>query len=270
MCNKRVNNVVHKEWRVLLADLNSTLIITLLPLVILAQALLYIWLIDKFAGVSIINNPFFKTVIDKFLLVFPSAAALSAGDQFKLLLLNQFNFYLLLIPTMIASNSASFSVFEEKMSRSLEPLLATPVKTWELLLGKAIAGVIPGLLITWICGIIFIVGIMITGWGNLISYLLTPVWYISLFLLTPAITVMSFMLAVIGSSRARTAKNAQNFALFIIFPILILIVLQVTGLVWFNVLLTLLLFLVIAVLDYLVLRLSVKLFQREAIVVKWQ
>jgi ABC-2 type transport system permease protein len=270
MINKRVINVIRKEWRVLVADLNGTLIITLLPLVILGQALLYIWLIDKFAGDSIINNSFFKTVIDKFLLVFPSAVSLSASDQFKLLLLNQFNFYLLLIPTMIASNSASFSVFEEKMSRSLEPLLATPVKTWELLLGKAIAGVVPGLLITWVCGLIFIGGIMTMGWGNLLGNLLTPVWYVSMFLLTPSITILGFFLAVIGSSKAKTAKNAQNYALFIILPVFILIALQVTGLVWFNISLSLLLFVIIAVIDYLVLRLSVKLFQRENIVIKWQ
>ena len=263
-------NVMGKEWRVLLTDLNSTMIHTLLPLVILAQALLYIWLINNFAGEAVINNTFFKTVIEKFVTVFPSAAALPAREQFKLLMLEQFNFYLLLIPTMIASTSAAFSIFEEKVSRSLEPLLATPVRTWELLLGKALAGVIPALLITWICGLIFIVGVVLIRWGNLLGDLLTPVWFISLFLLTPAITVLSFMLAVIGSSRAKSAKNAQNFSLFIILPVFVLIALQVTGLVWFNVPLSLLLFLVLALIDYLVLRLAVKLFQREAIVVKWQ
>ncbi|MDO8690324.1 MAG: ABC transporter ATP-binding protein [Dehalococcoidia bacterium] len=55
------------------------------------------------------------------------------------------------LPTMIAINFATFSIVDEKLSGSLEPLLATPVRTWELLLGKALAGVIPALIITWVC-----------------------------------------------------------------------------------------------------------------------
>jgi len=81
--------------------------------------------------------------------------------------------------------------------------------------------------------------------------------------------MLSFMLGVIGSSRARDAKSAQNMALVIIFPVLALIGVQVTGLVWFTPLLTLVLAIGIGVADIIVLRVAVRLFQRESIVVKW-
>ena len=68
----------------------------------------------------------------------PGNYELVMGTPFRVLLLSQFKFFLLLIPTMIAVSFATFSIIEEKQSRSLEPLLATPVKTREVLLGKAL------------------------------------------------------------------------------------------------------------------------------------
>ena len=69
---------------------------------------------------------------------------------------------------------------------------------------------------------------------------------------------------------AKDAKNAQNLIVFIVLPVLIVIGVQVTGLVWFDLAQTLGLALGVFFLDYLVLRVAVKLFQREEIVLKWQ
>ena len=251
-------------------DLNSVMMLTVLPLLILGQAILYVWLIDRFGGQAIIQNPFFETVIQKFQLAFPSIAALSQLDKLKVLLLFQFDLYLLLIPTMIAMNSAAFSIVEEKLSMSLEPLLATPVKTGELMLGKALSGAIPAVVITWIAALLLNIAIIGIGWGYLIGYLLTPAWYISLFLLTPAVTVLAFLIGVIGSSRAHDARSAQNGALFIILPIFLLIALQVTGIIWFTPLNIVIFGILILLADYAVLRLAVRLFNRESIIVNWQ
>jgi len=108
------------------------------------------------------------------------------------------------------------------------------------------------------------------GWGNLIGMVVTPVWFMSLFLLTPAITVLSFLLGVLGSARAKDAKSAQNLSLVIIFPLFALIAVQVTGIVWFTWLSALVLAAVLIGIDYLVLRLAVSLFQRESIIVRWR
>ncbi|GAJ20086.1 unnamed protein product, partial [marine sediment metagenome] len=105
--------------------------------------------------------------------------------------------------------------------------------------------------------------------GQLVNLVLTSSWFIFLFLVTPAVALLSFMLGVIGSSRARDARSAQNMALVIILPVLVLIGVQVTGLVWFTPLLTLILALGVSLVDILVLRVAVGLFQRESIVVKW-
>lgn len=270
MRSRRIGNVLRKEWRVIFSDLNSVLLVTLLPVLIIGQALFFIWLVDRFGGEAIIANPIFQTALEKLRLAIPSVAGFAAGDQLRVLLLSQLNFYLLLIPTMIAVSFATFSIVDEKLSGSLEALLATPVRTWELLLGKALSGALPALVITWLCGGIFIGGVIGLGWERLVSLLINPAWFISLFLLTPAVAILSFLLGIIGSSRARDAKSAQNMILFVVLPVLLLVGIQVTGLVWFTPLLTLAVALGLSFVDVLVLRVAVGLFQRESIVVKWR
>lgn len=270
MTRKRVLNILRKEWAVMATSLNNTLFITLLPLLITAQALLFIWLIPRFASEGVLESRIFLTALGKLREALPALARLPLEEQFQVFLLQQFNFYLLLIPTMIAIGFATFSIVEEKQARTLEPLLATPVRTWELLLGKALSGAIPALLITWICAGLFLLGVVGLGWGDLLGLVLTPSWLIVLFLLTPAVALLSFLLGVVGSSRAGDAKSAQNIAVLVVLPVLALIGVQVTGLVWFTPLLTLALALGIGVIDLLLLRVAVRLFRRETIVVAWR
>ncbi len=270
MTRRRIGNILRKEWRVLASDATSFLMVGFLPLAILGEAMVAIFFIASIGGEAMVANPFFKGAFDRLLAGIPAVAALPDIDQGKLLLLTQFNFFILIIPTMIAIYSAAYSIVEEKLSRSLEPLLATPVRTWELMLGKALAGAIPALLVTWLCAGLSLGGVAIIGWARLLPYFLNANWFLNIFFLTPAIAILSFLLGVIGSSRAKDFRNAQNLVLFIIFPVFGLIGMQVTGVVWFTPLLTLLLGLAICLIDVLVLRVTVGLFQRESIAVKWR
>jgi ABC-2 type transport system permease protein len=269
MTARRIQNILRKEWEVIFHDLNNILFVSVIPLLIVAEPLVFMWLANQFGGETILSNSLVKNAISNLTAEIPSAAALPAVQQLQVLLLSQFKFFLLLIPTMISISFATFSIIEEKQSRSLEPLLATPVRTWELLIGKALSGAIPALIVTWACAAVFFLGVLIMGWGSLVTQVLTPSWYITFFLLTPAVAALSFLLGIIGSSKARDAKNAQNYIILVILPVFALIAIQVTGVVWFTPLLTLVLALALFVIDYLVLRIAVSLFQRESIVIKW-
>ena len=165
---------------------------------------------------------------------------------------------------------ATLSIVEEKVTRTLEPLLATPVRTWELLVGKTLSGAIPALLAAWASAGLFVLLVSLLGWGSLLHHVLTASWYLSLFLLTPAVSIMSFVLGVIGSSRASDAKSAQSLAVIVVFPIFALIAIQVTGLVWFTPLLTGLVALGLGVVDVLLLVVAGRLFARESIVTRWR
>ena len=86
----------------------------------------------------------------------------------------------------------------------------------------------------------------------------------------PAVSLLSFILGVIGSSRSRDAKEAQNLAVLVIFPIFGLIAVQVTGVVTFTLARTLVLAAAFLAVDALLLRVAVRLFGRESIVTRWK
>jgi ABC-2 type transport system permease protein len=270
MTKQRIFNILKKERQVMFTEINSLMLVTLLPVIILGQGLLYVWLIEKFAGEAMMNNSLFQSALLKVSEAIPAVSGLAIEEQLQVFLLAQFNFYLLLIPVMIAVSFATFSIVEEKQSHSLEALLATPVRTWELLLGKALAGAIPAITVTWICGGLLLLGVEVLGWGHLTGYFLSPSWFITLFLLTPAISLLSFLLGVIGSSRAKDAKSAQSLVVAIVLPILALIGIQSAGVVWFTTTLTLALSIILIIIDFFVLKAAVHLFSRESIVINWR
>jgi ABC-2 type transport system permease protein len=270
MSRRRIRHILLKEWTLLFKDLNSALVITLLPFLVVGQAILYIWVAFRFAGESMLTAQVFQTALQKLVETIPGVAQLPGKEQILVLLLSQVNFFLLLIPTMIAMSVATFSIVDEKLSGSLEALLATPVKTWELLLGKALAGAIPALVMTWICAGVLLLAVSGLGWADLIGFVITDGWFLTLFLLTPAVAILSFMLGVAGSSRAKDPRGAQSTALFIILPVFALIGIQITGIIWFTPMLILVLALVVGVADFATLRAAVHLFRRESIVVQWR
>jgi len=255
---RRIRNVLYKEWVSLAATPSSLLFVLVIPVLLILQALFLIWLLPIFIAPDMVS------------VFVEGSGGLQKTDLFRLLLLSQFRFFVLLIPAMIANTFATLSIVEEKLTKTLEPLLATPVRTWELLTGKALSGVIPAVLITWMSAGLFILGARLLGWADLLPYALDLTWYVTLFVLTPGISVLSFIFGLIGSSRATDAKSAQNLAVLVVLPIFAVIGIQVTGLVQFTPLLTALLSVGIALLDVLLLWPAVRLFARESILIRWR
>jgi hypothetical protein len=95
-------------------------------------------------------------------------------------------------------------------------------------------------------------------------------WFLTLLILTPTVAILSFMLGVAGSSRAKDARSAQNTVLVIVLPVLALIGIEVAGVLWFTPLLILAVSLVAGVADFVSLRVAVRLFQRKSILVQWR
>jgi ABC-2 type transport system permease protein len=249
---RRVWNVVRMEWAGIAATPSSLLFLVVIPALLVGQAIFLSWIVPRFVNPAILGQ------------------GAGDADALRLLILRQFPFFVLLIPAMIANVFATLSIVEEKVTRTLEPLLATPVCTWELLVGKIVAGAVPALIVAWASAAIFTAVGCALGWGPLLRTLFTPSFFLSLFLLMPAVSLMSFVIGVIGSSRASDAKAAQNLAVVVIFPIFALIAVQVIGLVEFTAIRTLLLSLALFAADGLLLRAAVRLFARESILTRWK
>ena len=74
----------------------------------------------------------------------PEWAAFTPAELAGAFAVQQFLAFFLLMPAYIPLSIATFSIIGEKQARTLEPVLATPIRTVELLAGKAIAALVPG------------------------------------------------------------------------------------------------------------------------------
>lgn len=270
MMKKRINNVMRKEWKNIFSNINSALFITLVPIFLTVQALIIIYLVINFAGAETLINTILGKGLENWVAMFPELSGLSISERFQVFFFGQFPFYLLMVPVMVAISFATFSIVEEKQNKTLEPLLATPVRTWELLMGKSLAGAIPSILITWFCAGLFLLIIILMGSGGLLGFILNVQWFVSLFILVPLVTLLAFMLGVIASSRAKDPKGAQNIAIVIILPIIALYASQLIGFIVFDIVKLFILSILLIVLNVLILRIAIRLFQRESIVISWR
>jgi ABC-2 type transport system permease protein len=88
----------------------------------------------------------------------PELRDMDPVHAFLMMMNDQYLFYFLIIPMMMPVYIAAYSVVGEKETKSLEPLLATPVTVWELLVGKATAAVVPSVILTWLSFLVLVVG----------------------------------------------------------------------------------------------------------------
>ncbi|MBN2325446.1 MAG: ABC transporter permease subunit [Spirochaetes bacterium] len=267
-----IANVMRKEWLLILRTPNNIFFVTMVPVLVTVQFLFYIWLALRLAGADIIMDTVLAGAVDRFFSSFEAAASGTLDPEQKLLVFffGLFPLYGLLIPCLVSLSFATFGIVEEKMTKTLEPLLATPVRTSDLLLGKALAALVPAAVMSFICAGIFLLGTVVMGKGPLIGIVITPRWWIFLFVLSPLFSLLTFMLGVAGSARAADVKSAQNFAVLVVLPILGFVVLQVLGVLMFSPLTLLLLAAALVCLNLIMLRISVRIFKRETILTAWK
>lgn len=196
---------------------------------------------------------------------------MTPGQCMQYYIVSEFLIMFMLIPLFIPVNIAAYSIVGEKTTHSLEPLLATPISTGELLAGKNLASVIPAILATWVGFGIFAVGsLIITGGGALASALLDPLWLIAVFIAGPLMAVLSVNFSIMVSSRVNDPRVAEQLSAVVILPVMAVFFGQIAGLFILNSTLILLMCVALVFLDILMVYLAVRLFQRETILTRWK
>ena len=187
-----------------------------------------------------------------------------------LMMLNdQYLFYFLIIPMMMPVYIAAYSIVGEKETRSLEPLLATPITVWELLVGKSIAAVVPPVILTWLSFIVLLIGGYFVMPEPVFEALVRPVWIVGTALLSPLLALLSVFSGVIVSSRLNDPRAAQQVTGIFVVPIVALSMVVLAGKIFLDVWVVVLAAAVTLVLDSVVLFFAIKLFQRETILTRW-
>jgi ABC-2 type transport system permease protein len=189
---------------------------------------------------------------------------------FLMMMNDQYLFYFLIIPMMMPVYIAAYSIVGEKETKSLEPLLATPISVWELLVGKSIAAVVPSVVLTWLSFIVLVVGGYFIMPDPVFQSLIRPVWLVGMVLLSPLLALLSVFSGVIASSRLNDPRAAQQVTGIFVVPIVALSLVVLARSIFLGVSVVIMAAAITLALDCVVLYFAVKLFQRETILTRWK
>ncbi len=189
---------------------------------------------------------------------------------FLMIMNDQYLFYFLIIPMMMPVYIAAYSIIGEKETKSLEPLLATPISVWELLIAKSAAAVVPSVLLTWLSFMVLILGGYLIMPEPVFLGLIRPVWLVGMVLLSPLLALLSVFSGMIVSSRMNDPRAAQQVTGIFVVPIIGLSVVVLAGKIFLNVSLVMMAAAVTLALDCVVFYFAIKLFQRETILTRWK
>lgn len=261
----KVGVILHKEWLDIKLQRNLLLSIILPPLIITLLPIVMLYVTGHVAGGGNINGVNASTA------GILGLSGLSPQEFAQALLGKQFSVLYVLLPLIIPSIIAAYSVVGEKTSRTLEPLLATPVRTWELLLGKSLIAMLPAVLITWLCGGAFILAVLLLAVSSrVVTAIITPGWLIVFLLWTPLLALIAIAVMMAISSRVNDPRTAQQISAWAVVPFLTIFIGQISGLIILGPVFALTVFIILVPLTILAIWIATKVFQREVILTQWK
>lgn len=195
---------------------------------------------------------------------------LDAEAMIQALLFSQFLMFLILMPVLSATGQAAHSVVSEKQARTLEPLLATPITALELLLAKTLAAFLPALAMTTVFYILDVAAVAFVAKPGVVWVLLSPRSLVIVFLLGPLAVFAALQLAVCISSRVEDERNAQALGAVVVLPVLVLFVTPLLGVQLLTPATIAGLAVAFGILNIVLMRISIRVFDRESILTRWK
>ena len=184
--------------------------------------------------------------------------------------LKSFSFFFIIGAAYLPTAIASYSLVGEKVEKSLEPLLATPITDGELLLGKSIAAFLPPIVAIYIGAGVFM-ALINQFTHQTLGYSYFPNWTIGIILLlvAPLSAILSTQASVIISARASDVRSAQLLGGLMNLPFAAIYVATEIGSISLNANNLFIISAVILLVDMILFFISTKTFQREEILTKW-
>jgi len=264
---KKIWILIRKEWSEVFKNKLVLFTTAFLPLLFAVLPLIFMYVVggsssalDDLSGISEFPAEFTE-----------NCDGLTGSGCMQYFMVSQFMMLFMLVPMIIPVTFASYSIVGEKATHTLEPLLATPIKTIELLAGKALAATIPAVLATWLSFLIFAVGAFILADSpDVVVRILDALWLTAIIVVGPLLAIFGVSVAVMISSRVSDPRVAEQVSAFFVLPIVGLFVAQSLGLIFVNAQLILWMAVILFVLDIGMLFFATQLFQRETILTRWK
>jgi ABC-type Na+ efflux pump permease subunit len=192
---KRTWVVMRKEWREAFRGGKTIWIGTIaIPLILLGASLFQLFSVSDLRAVS------------------PEELPQVVGVLLLIPLL-----YFMMFPLVIPHQIAIYAIMSEKEQKSLEPLLATPLRTSELFLAKMLASVLPALLITWAAFALFLAIIQALLPANVLEIAwqqFGSLWLMALGLFAPLAATFMTLASMAIATRVSDLRTAQLFSSF--------------------------------------------------------
>jgi ABC-type transport system involved in multi-copper enzyme maturation permease subunit len=231
----RLRAVVRKEFRVLLRNRFIIGTMTVLPVVFLITPMIEIFRLSP--GIP-------ASVVQRF-----------AGSTFLLLLI---------IPVVVPAAIAAYSVVGEREQGTLEPLLTTPLRREELLLGKAVAAFVPSVGISYLLfALVIVCAQLLAADPAVASALVQSSQLVGEFLFAPLLAGWSIWVGIAVSARASDVRVAQQLGTLASLPPLVVIALIDLQVLTPSVTLALAFALILLVADVVMFRVVSAMFDRE-------
>jgi len=187
---------------------------------------------DQFRDWRIIFPIFFLTILFPFLMNFTAQQMLGFVREYGADIVGErlIPFLLMIVgffPISVSMVIALESFVGEKERGSIEPLLCSPIKDWQLYLGKLVSSTVPPLV-----GSFLGMGIYLSG----LAFSRVPLpevnLLIQIFCLTIAQAVVMVSGAVVVSTQATSVRAANLLASFIVIPMALLIQVESAVMFW--------------------------------------
>jgi ABC-type Na+ efflux pump permease subunit len=181
---RRVRAILRKELREYRRNGNIIFAMVIFPLIFLIQPLLTVLTLSAPAG---------------------------PGQQHVLL-------YMLAIPALVPGTLAAYSVVGERQQGTLEPVLATPIRREEFLLGKAAAAFIPAVAISYAVLAFFLACVELFAHPGIAPAILQGPDLLAQLLFTPLIAAWSIWVGIAISARSSDVRVAGQLSLLASLP----------------------------------------------------
>jgi ABC-type transport system involved in multi-copper enzyme maturation permease subunit len=126
--------------------------------------------------------------------------------------------YMLGIPALVPAALAAYSIVGEREQGTLEPVLTTPVRRDEFLLGKALGSLIPSLAIAYLVYAIVVGAVELFAARAIASALLQVPEIIGQLVFTPLVAGLSIWIGMGISARSNDPRTSQQLGIVASLP----------------------------------------------------
>jgi len=235
LSGRRIRAIVHKELRAYRRNGSIVAAMAIVPLVFLVQPLVSVFAIS-------------------------SNAAHQLREHHELL-------YMLGIPALVPVMLAAYAVVGERQEGTLEPLLTTPLRREELVLGKALAVLVPAVGIAYGVFALSVVLVVLFAHAGIASAFIRGSDVLAQVIFTPLIAGWSIWIGMAISTRVTDVRVAQQLSVLASLPTIAVTTMIALDVIHASLRLALVLGIVLVVANRLGWRIVAGLFDRERLII---